>query len=458
MPATAEIATTAARWLDDRPADGVFRVHRETFTSEEVFELEMRHVFESTWVFIGLESQVRNPHDYVTTFIGRQPVVLSRAGDGSLHCFFNSCRHRGAIVAPSRAGNRRLHVCRYHGWTYDSAGKSTSVALQRDGQYRPEFQAMSHDLEPVARLGSYRGFVFASLSPDVPTLEEHLGDSRRLLDLVADQGPQGVEYVPGEVRYTFGANWKFQFENGLDFYHFATTHAGYVDVLNHRVATGQMPKPRTYEHEGTPEGVGSYTFKHGHALMYAIRKQGRVHVRPIAEDPASRAEVQSRVGPDDYQWMLRQRNLTIFPNLQVVDISSQQLRVWRPLAPNLTEMESHCLAPVGESDEAREMRIRHYEDFFNPTGLGSSDDNVMYEFCQAGYEARSAGETQGYLRGLAPASDRDPYSRELRIRPDGWAYGPVSFGDETCLQAGWREWKRLMDKGLSQAGLPKEGA
>ena len=44
----------------------------------------MRHVFESTWVFIGLESQVRNPHDYVTTFIGRQPVVLSRGADGAL--------------------------------------------------------------------------------------------------------------------------------------------------------------------------------------------------------------------------------------------------------------------------------------------------------------------------------------------------------------------------------------
>jgi phenylpropionate dioxygenase-like ring-hydroxylating dioxygenase large terminal subunit len=446
----------AGRWVEDRPAEGVFRVRREVFTSRELFELEMRHVFEATWVFVGLESEVRRPHDYVTTHIGRQPVVLSRAGDGSLQCFFNTCRHRGALVVPTRAGNRKLHVCRYHGWSYDSAGRSVSVAHARDGQYRPEFQHAEHHLQAVPRLASYRGFIFASLSADVPPLEAHLGGAARFLDLVADQGPQGMEYVPGEVRYTFGANWKFQFENGLDFYHFATTHAGYVDVLNHRVATGQTPAPRTYEDPATPEAVGSYSFPYGHALMYAIRKQGRVHVRPLAEDPRTRAEVEGRVGADAFRWMLRQRNLTIFPNLQVVDISSLQLRVWRPLAPDLTEIESHCLAPIGESAQAREMRIRHYEDFFNPTGLGSSDDNVMYELCQAGYEARDAGVTQGYERGMAPARTEDPYSKALGIAPQGWAYGPVSFGDETCLHAGWREWQRLIDQGLARDALDAE--
>jgi benzoate/toluate 1,2-dioxygenase alpha subunit/2,4,5-trichlorophenoxyacetic acid oxygenase 1 len=444
-------AIDVTRCVDDRPADGVFRVGREAFTSREIFELELRHVFESTWVFVGLESQVRSPHDFVTTYIGRQPVILSRAADGSLHCVLNSCRHRGSLVCPTRAGNRKMHVCRYHGWSYDSAGKSLSVAHIKDGQYRSEFQCAEHHLEPVARLASYRGFVFASLSPEVPTLQEHLGGAARFLDLVAGQGPQGMEYVPGEVRYTFAANWKFQLENGLDFYHFATTHAGYVEVLNHRMATGQMPVPRTYEDEATPEAVGSYTFPRGHAVMYAIRKQGRVHVRPIAEDPLTKAEVQKRVGKEAFQWMLRQRNLTIFPNLQVVDISSLQLRVWRPLAPDLTEMESHCLAPIGESPQAREMRIRHYEDFFNPTGLGSSDDNVMYEFCQAGYAASAAGVTQGYERGMAPARTDDPYRKGLGIEPETWAYGPVTFGDETCLQAGWREWKRLLQKGMAEA-------
>jgi benzoate/toluate 1,2-dioxygenase alpha subunit/2,4,5-trichlorophenoxyacetic acid oxygenase 1 len=97
------------------------------------------------------------------------------------------------------------------------------------------------------------------------------------------------------------------------------------------------------------------------------------------------------------------------------------------------------------------MRIRNYEDFFNPTGLGSSDDNLMYEYVQSGYEATAAGVTQGYARGLGqPLLADDPFSKELDIQPESWAYGPISFGDETCFHTGYREWKRLIAQGLAR--------
>ena len=65
-------------------------------------------------------------------------------------------------------------------------------------------------------------------------LREHLGGAHVFLDIVADQAPNGLEYVAGAIDYTFDANWKLQFENGLDFYHFASTHSSYVDILNRR--------------------------------------------------------------------------------------------------------------------------------------------------------------------------------------------------------------------------------
>jgi len=146
---------------------------------------------------------------------------------------------------------------------------------------------------------------------------------------------------------------------------------------------------------------------------------------------------------------MRQRNLTIFPNLQIIDISSAQLRTWRPLAADKTEMTSHCLAPVGESAEARRLRIRNYEDFFNPSGLATSDDNVMYEFCQSGYDAQ-AGATQGYLRGI----NNDPaelgnHAQELGIIPLESSFGVPAFGGETNFHAGYREWHRLMARALA---------
>ena len=440
--------------IDDRAEDGAFHVDRKVFTDREIFELEMAHIFEGTWVYIGLESQIPNPHDYVTTHIGRQPVVLSRDGEGRLACFFNSCRHRGAVVCPYRKGNAKRHVCRYHAWTYDSGGKAVGVAQAEHGQYPAGFDRSHAGLQPVPRLESYRGFVFASLSPDVPPLAEHLGEAAKFLDLVVDQSPKGVEYVPGEVVYTYDGNWKLQVENGLDYYHFLSTHASYVEVMRGREQSGAVGTPKTYEAADVCEAAGSYSFENGHALMYAVRKQGRVHVRPIAHDQAGLDEIAARVGENDLKWMLRQRNLTIYPNLQIVDVSSMQLRTWRPLAPGKTEIRSHCLAPVGESPAAREMRIRHYEDFFNPTGLGSSDDTLMYEYIQSGYEAEDAGETLGYLRGLGdPIVADDPFHGELPIRPTRWAYGPISFGDETCFHPGYRTWLRLI-----LAGLEKDAA
>ncbi|MCR0985434.1 aromatic ring-hydroxylating oxygenase subunit alpha [Roseomonas populi] len=435
---------TAAELVDDRPADGVFRIHRDLFRDPAVFAQEMERVFEGTWNFVGLESQVAKPNDFFTTHIGRQPVLVTRDSDGLVHAFLNTCRHRGAVVCPFRKGRAKFHVCRYHGWAYDSAGRNTLVTDHATGQYPDAFDAEGHDLMPVARFGNYRGLLFASLSPDVPALEEHLGEARGMLDLVLDQSSTGWEFVPGPVNYTYDGNWKLQFENGLDFYHFASTHSSYMDVLAQRAK--RNPPAVKAPPEPDPEEQGSFSFAHGHSVMWSIRNPPR-GLRPLAFDRARLEEVRARVGEERAKWMLRQRNLTIFPNLQIIDIVSLQLRTWRPLAPDRTEMVSHCLAPIGEEAEARRLRIRQYEDFFNPTGLATSDDNVMYEYCQSGYAADADGWTQGYARGMGGAAAAPSLVSGIGIAPLAEARGPVTFGDETCFHAGYREWRRLMLRG-----------
>lgn len=468
--------------IDDRPAEGVFRVRRDVFRNPDVFELEMAHIFEATWMYVGLESQISKPHDFFTTTIGRQPVIVMRDGKGKIGCFLNTCRHRGTIVCPFKSGNQRSHVCRYHGWAYNSAGANIMITDVSDGQYSPAFAADNHDLVRVPRLDSYRGLMFVSMSPDVPPLDQYLGEARTFIDLVVDQSPSGtLEYIPGSVAYTFDANWKLQFENGLDFYHFTSTHSSYVELLQHRVKV--RPAVTTFfteEDEAEQEGQGSFSTPYGHGAVWSIRKKGR-YSRPLNLDPAYLDEVRARVGNVRAKWMLRQRNLTIFPNLQIIDITSLQFRTWRPLAADKTEMTSHCVGPVEESAESRRLRIRNYEDFFNPTGLASSDDNMMYEYCQAGYEAGADGWTQGYLRGMAGqagahASARSVdnsvnignlgnnsdnsnddhakrYAEELGMADSHRAFGPLSFGGETCFHAGYREWQRLLQRGVRGGAL-----
>ncbi len=53
----------------------------------------MRHIWEGNWVYLAHESQVPNSNDYITGYIGRQPIVISRDRKGELTCFLNACSH-----------------------------------------------------------------------------------------------------------------------------------------------------------------------------------------------------------------------------------------------------------------------------------------------------------------------------------------------------------------------------
>ncbi|MBL0422971.1 Rieske 2Fe-2S domain-containing protein [Ramlibacter sp. AW1] len=436
--------------LDDRPADGLFRVHRSAYTDPRLFELEMARVFEGTWVFIGLASQAPRPFDYFTAQLGRQPVLVTRDEGGRLHAFFNSCRHRGALLATQRAGTQKVHVCRYHGWAFDAGGRCVHLPARDEGQYPEAFDRESdHGLVPLPRFAEYRGLLFASACADVPSLEQHLGEARWFLDLVLDQAPEGFELVPGSITYTFEANWKFQMENGLDYYHFASTHASYMDVLRRRVAHQPPEAGERWVPDETLD-QGTFSFERGHAVMWGNRNSLRV-IRPFLQDPARAEQVRAKVGERAFKWMQMNRNLTIFPNLQLIDVHSLQLRLWNPLAVDRTEMRSWCLAPIGESRESRRARIRQYEDFFNPSGMATADDNRMFELSHGGQRALGAGWTEGHLRGLGqpvvpPKVDPWQLATTLEIDAVDAKAGDMAFGGETCLHSGYREWLRLLQR------------
>ncbi len=46
--------------IDDRER-GVFRVHRSTMTSQEIFERERQQIFDRCWIYLGHESEVEKP-------------------------------------------------------------------------------------------------------------------------------------------------------------------------------------------------------------------------------------------------------------------------------------------------------------------------------------------------------------------------------------------------------------
>ena len=428
--------------IDDRPADGVFRVHREVFRNADLFAREMAAFFEGGWVFVGHAAQLPNRNDFLTTGIGRHGLVLMRDRDGRLHCVHNSCRHKGATVCHQRRGNRRVHVCKYHGWSYDSSGCNVAIKGKALGDYTAAFDDDSHHLQPVARFAEYRGFAFASLAADVPPLEEHLGDTRVFIDMLADQSEGGLELVPGAVTYTFQGNWKLQLENSIDAYHFDSVHPSYLRLLDRRAA---MPARSDVEAaiwqapQKQEETMGSFGLRNGHSLVWTTSPEANHPLYP------QRAELQARLGETRARWMLRTRQLNVFPNLQLASNAALQMRVLRPLAVDRTEITSYCLAPVGESAERRRQRLRQYEDFFNPSGLATPDDTVTFEDCQRGFESGAIEWQQGYARGMARAiAGPDAHAAELGIDPVTSVSGAFAMGDETVFHALYRHWRRCL--------------
>lgn len=439
----------------DRPQDGVFDVHRDVFRDPALFDLEMQYIFEGTWAFLGLEIQFPAPHDFITTTIGRQPVIVSRDGEGRVHAFLNSCRHRGALVCHHESGNARQFTCSYHGWSYDSSGANIAVKDQGTGHYSAAYLAADKSLKPLARVESYRGLVFGSLVADVPSLDEHLGGTRTFIDLVLDQSPQGLEIVPGVSTYTFNANWKTLLENTVDGYHVTSTHPSFMKIVERRGRGESRGANSSMDFNRFGEvSRGSFTFDRGHMLIWGGNPSRELRPLNYRID-----EVRERVGQLRAEWMLNTRNLTVYPNLQIAEIAALQLRTIRPLAVDRTEATTYCIAPVGEPPEARALRLRQFEDFYNSSGFATPDDSVNFEDCQAGYRAHGIDWQQGYGRGMGVVRrGPDEFARELGISPATSMSGPFQIQDETVIQAGYREWLRLMRAGLARDGQAGGGA
>jgi len=368
---------------DDKEA-GVFRCRRDIFTDPDLFELEMRHIFEANWVYLAHESQIPEPNDYYTTHLGRQPVIVTRDKNGQLNAVINACAHRGAMLCRRKHGNKGSFTCPFHGWTFANTGKLLKVKDAKNTQYPAQFNTDgSHDLTRLARFESYRGFLFGSLKADVAPLEEHLGAAKVIIDQIVDQAPEGLEVLRGNSSYIYDGNWKLQMENGCDGYHVSSVHWNYSATMGRR----KEDNTKAVDANGWSRSVaGVYGFENGHILLWTNTMNPEV--RPVWN---RRDEIRARVGDTRAEFITGQtRNLCLYPNVFLMDQFSTQIRVTRPISVDRTEVSIFCFAPKGESAEDRATRIRQYEDFFNVSGMGTSDDLEEFRACQQGYAGTAA--------------------------------------------------------------------
>lgn len=399
---------------------GEDRVSGRLYTDPAVFERELERIHHRGWVFVGHESEVAEPGEFVSRQLGRQPVVLTRDESGAVRLWANRCPHRGATVCNEARGRTRYFRCPYHAWTFDTAG--TLVALPGEDGFGPTFERGEHGLAPVPRMDSYRGFVFGSWSEDGPTLAEHLGHSRDMIDRLCDLSPVGAITVrAGWLRHRIRANWKMAAENVCDFYHPPITHA------SSGLAAGLPAGYFSDAYGGVTRDLGG-----GHGEVDYRPTLANAAARPLesytgprrqhldllaARDGAAEAVARLRVGPP---------HGFIFPNLFIAE---ESIFVIQPVS--VDEM-THLQTPImwaGLPEELHRRQLRRFEGGFGPGGMVEPDDAATWERLQLGLQA---GRPEWVL--LERGVDRD-------------ASGVGRALDEIAMRGFWRHYRSLMTDG-----------
>ncbi|MDX3906078.1 MAG: aromatic ring-hydroxylating dioxygenase subunit alpha [Pigmentiphaga sp.] len=368
------------------------RVHRAYYTDPAVFEAEMEKVFGKVWVYVGHDSLVPHAGDYYCTTLAGQPVVLSRDDQGDVHVLYNRCGHRGAKVLSKTRGNARVFSCMYHGWGFRPNGDLAGVPMRADFP-EASLREPRAGMERLARVDSYRGFVFASMDPDVMPLLDFLGVARQGIDELVDRSPEGrIEFSAGCHRYHFRGNWKLQMDNMADTYHPAAAHGSTVG-----------PDGRQFQRRAGQEGGAARFFApNGEAVVSQLGvrgfKNGHSSEQSLFDKEQSggawdeyRAMLVARYGEERTADILKNRrhSLTLFPTLDIL-IAQTSVRVVKPITVDFTEVEVWPVRLAGAPDVISNDLVKYLNMTHSASSFIQTDDLEAFERCQEGLMAHGS--------------------------------------------------------------------
>jgi glycine betaine catabolism A len=197
----------------------------ELYTSPEIFELEKKHIFSKTWIFVGFEYEVTEPGQYMTTKVEGENILIVRGKDHVLRAFLNVCRHRGAKLCSDPSGKTGIIRCPYHSWSYGLDG--SLLGVPNTTECREELvNNDTYGLEPV-HLQTWHGMIWLNLSEIPPPIEQQL--DTQIFDRFGELATF-ARYQISNLRvahrkeYNVNANWKIIVENFQECYHCSAIH------------------------------------------------------------------------------------------------------------------------------------------------------------------------------------------------------------------------------------------
>lgn len=363
-------------------------VDSSAFYDEAVYQRELNVIFRRTWLFVGHESMIPNPGDFITTYMADDAVIVCRDKESNVRVLLNKCRHRGNKVCQFDKGNANIFRCSYHGWSYNTDGQLRHVPLG-ESAYGALFDKDNMSLVSP-RVATHKGLIFACWDPASPSLSDYLGESLLwyLDNFLLDSDPQGLQVVPGLHRYLIPANWKLLAENfGGDQYHFGATHGSVTALANGK----RLSRINFSIDEGTHYSVvAAGEAPHG-LLQLAVGDN-------FYQDDLAQADT---LGPEAVEWLRERyrrqsarlaRNAVqpysfhaanIFPNFSMIGLGTafygRGFVLWQPRGPRLTEVWEWCLVEKSAPPSVKERMVFVLSQRQSAAGLVAPDDHENFE-------------------------------------------------------------------------------
>lgn len=187
------------------------------FLDPEMYAREHQTFFRETPLVACLSNELAEPGAYQVFDDAGVPILVTRGKDGEVRAFLNVCRHRGARLVRNASGKASRFTCRFHGWTYDAAGKA--VGIPEEAQFCDDIDAQKHLVPCPAE--ERHGLVFVQATPNsTMDLDAHLGAFGEELKTLALG--QAVAVLRDEV--SIPSNWKYTLDTYFETYHLRSLH------------------------------------------------------------------------------------------------------------------------------------------------------------------------------------------------------------------------------------------
>jgi len=400
-------------------------IRKERYTSAEFMQLEWERIWKKVWLLGAVESDLREPGDFVATEIGRESVLIVRQADGGVRAFYNVCLHRGNRLRPAGAGSADSFKCQYHHWEYALDGSFKRIPdLDTFPQGAPPCRGLKE--LPCAAWG---GFVWFSLDPDVGPLGDFLDPVHKHLDPY--NFPQMA--LTRDITVEWNCNWKASVDAFNESYHVQGIHPQLMWYLHDLDI--QIDCFERHNRYLIPFATWSPRVRRPPAIPDPIK----VIMKTAGMDPADYDEPYENIRRDVQQWKrkhgpaqgkdysrLNDDQLTddyhylIFPNV-TLNVHADDLMLFRqrphPTDPDrmFYDIWTFELVPEGHEWPAR-PKHQHFKHGEKSIGLVLDQDAANLPGVQAGMHSAAF---EGLWIG----------AQELRIRHfhkviDDYVYGP----------------------------------